>query len=489
MPKKKIVKSSLKPVRRKKFEPPRLLRGMKDILPEDQQYRLAVIKKLEDIATSYSYQRIDTPILEQANLFTRSLGEDTDIVDKEMYIFEDKSEDRVSLRPEFTAGLVRAYIEHGMLNRTQPVKLYTVGPLFRHDRPQAGRYRQFNQFDCEIMGGKAPIVDAELIAVAHSLLRDLGIDTQVHINSIGSSEDRAQYSNELTSYLKSQKRRLSEESKLRLLKNPLRILDSKAEEDQAVIAEAPQIVDWLSDESKEYFINVLEYLDDLNIPYVLQPTLVRGLDYYNDIVFEFYEEGETGGAQSALGGGGRYDGLIEMFGGQPTPAAGFAIGIERLILTMKTKQLQLPGLYVPDVFLAQLGKSAQKYSLALMDQLRLSGFQVRANLVKGSLSAQLKVANKIGARFTLILGKKELLDGTIILRDMESGSQEIIDIQKVEKELHKRLDREPSKPAVRTIGPIDEVVRAEMEHDSPNPEEVIIPPAEVVETVAPTVEE
>ncbi|MDP3970154.1 MAG: histidine--tRNA ligase [bacterium] len=449
----------------KRRQPVKLLRGMKDILPEQQNYRHAVQKALEDIAVSYSYQRIDTPILEFASLFSKSLGQTTDVVDKEMYVFEDKSGDKVSLRPEFTAGIARAYIEHGMLNRTQPVKLFTTGQLFRHDRPQAGRYRQFNQIDCEIIGGRAPIIDAELIVVAHSLLKELGVNSTVRINSIGSEEDREQYINELVSYLKNNRRKLSEESKKRLTKNPLRVLDSKDEQDQLVIAEAPQIVDWLSEDSKNYFITVLEYLDDIGIPYVLEPTLVRGLDYYNDIVFELYDENEVQGSQSALAGGGRYDGLIELLGGQPAGACGFAIGIERLILAMKANRIGFSEAYIPDVFLAQLGKSAQKYSLGLMERLRGDGFKVRANLVKGSLSAQLKAANKIGSRFTLIIGQKELLDGTIIMRDMESGSQEIIDIKKISDELKKRLQKEPDELIPKVIGPQDEPV--ELENEDP----------------------
>lgn len=452
--KRTIVKAS---ARKSTKEKPQLLRGMKDVLPEQQQYRQAVLTSLDQIATAYGYHRIDLPVLEYASLFERSLGESTDVVKKEMYTFEDKSGDRVALRPEFTASIARAYIEHGMLNRLQPVKLFTSGPLFRHDRPQAGRYRQFYQIDCEIIGGRAPIIDAELIVVAHSLLKDLGIKSTVRINSIGTAEDRQHYVAELVSYLKSKKRMLSEESKERLTKNPLRILDSKDEQDQAVIAEAPQIVDWLSEDSKNFFITVLEYLDDVGIPYVLEPKLVRGLDYYNDVVFELYPEGDDDGSQSALVGGGRYDTLIEHMGGQPAEACGFAAGIERIILCMKANNVELPGLYTPDVFLAQLGKSAQKYSLGLMEELRSAGFKVRANLVKGSLSAQLKVAHKMAVPFTLILGQKELLDGTIILRDMDSGSQELIDIKKVQHELERRIQKtlRPALPAM--IGPRDKL--------------------------------
>jgi histidyl-tRNA synthetase len=469
MPKKKVVKVEkakvvpAAPVKkaRRKFEPPQLLKGMKDILPEEQSYRMAILRKLEDIAIAYGYQRIDTPVLEQASLFQRSIGEHTDVVQKEMYDFEDKSGDRVAMRPELTASIARAYIEHGMLNRTQPVKLFTLGPVFRHDRPQAGRYRQFWQLDLEVIGEGQPIIDAELIAIGYFLFKDLGLDATVHINSIGDEQCRPQYIQVLQEYFKARRKNLCENCKLRLNKNTLRLLDCKEPACMEIAQDAPQLVDHLCAPCRDHFVKVLEHLDETQIPYTLNPKIVRGLDYYSRTAWEFFPvvQGEEQlQTQAALAGGGRYDGLMSQLGStQPVPASGFAAGVERLILAMKAKNITLPSLYVPDVFLAQLGASAQKRSIGLMEQLRQAGFKVWGNLVKESLSAQLKVANKLGVRFTLIFGQKELLDGTIIIRDMDSGSQEIVDIKKVEKELAKRIEKAPVPAVPRTVGAYDAI--------------------------------
>lgn len=457
-PKKVEPKQPLKPVRRK-FEPPQLLKGMKDILPEEQPYRQAILRKLEDIAIAYGYQRIDTPILEQASLFKRSIGEGTDVVQKEMYTFEDQAGDTVSLRPEFTASIARAYIEHGMQNRTQPVKLYTMGPLFRHDRPQAGRYRQFYQLDLEVIGEGQPVIDAELIAIGYFLFRDLHLDVTVHINSIGDEQCRPQYIQVLQEYFKARRKNLCENCKLRLTKNTLRLLDCKEPACQEIAADAPQIVDHLCVPCRDHFVKVLEHLDETQIPYTLNSKIVRGLDYYTRTAWEFFpvQSGEEQmQSQSAIAGGGRYDSLLEHLGAtQQIQASGFAAGIERIILAMKAKNVVLPGLYTPDVYLAQLGASAQKRSISLMEQLRQAGFKVWGNLVKESLSSQLKVANKLGVRFTLILGQKELLDGTIIIRDMDSGSQEIVDSKKIEKELAKRIEKAPTPKLPKDISPFD----------------------------------
>lgn len=457
--KKTAVEPMVKKMNRRKFEPPQLLKGMKDILPEEQSYRQAIVRKLEDLAVAYGYQRIDTPILEQASLFQRSIGEHTDVVEKEMYMFEDKSGDTVAMRPEFTASIARAYIEHGMVNRTQPVKLYTLGPLFRHDRPQAGRYRQFYQLDLEVIGEGQPVIDAELIAIGFFLFRDLGLEVNVHINSIGDEQCRPQYIQLLQEYFRARKKNLCENCKLRLAKNTLRLLDCKEPACQEIAQDAPQIVDHLCAPCRDHFVKVLEHLDETQVPYTLNPKIVRGLDYYSRTAWEIFSvvQGEEQmQSQAAIAGGGRYDSLLQYLGAtQPVPASGFAAGIERIILAMKAKNIVLPSLYTPDVFLAQLGASAQKRSIGLMEQLRQAGFKVWGNLVKESLSAQLKVANKLGVRFTLIFGQKELIDGTIIIRDMDSGSQEIVDIKKIEKELAKRIEKAPKVDGPRMIGSYD----------------------------------
>ncbi len=421
-----------------------LVRGMRDILPRDEDKWLSIQHVAEDIARAYGFGYLETPIVENANLFIRSVGKGTDIVDKEMYAFDDRDGTKVALRPELTASVCRAYINHGMHNQVQPVKMWYSGPMFRHDRPQAGRYRQFHQFDCESFGVHDPVVDAELIAVGYNFFHDLGINVEVQMNSIGNLEDRQRYLVELTGYLRSRRGQLSEESKKRLLKNPLRVLDSKEPEDQAVLEDAPQILDWLSDESKSFFMKTLEYLDEMNIHYVLNSRLVRGLDYYTDTVFEFYVPDSGEASQSALGGGGRYNLLVEQLGGVPTPACGFALGVERVMIEMERQNKKgmversisrrLP------VFFAQLGEQARRRTLFLVEEIRRDGTTVHFNLAKTSLKAQMEIANKIGATHTVIIGQKECQDGTAIIRDMESGIQEIVDQKKLSNEL-KKLNR------------------------------------------------
>jgi histidyl-tRNA synthetase len=369
-------------------------------------------------------------------------------VDKEMYVFEDKDGSKVCLRPEMTASVARAYINNGMQSMPQPVKLWYNASMFRHDRPQAGRYRQFHQFSCETLGEHNPVIDAELIVVAYNLLRDLGINSTVKINSIGTLQDRENYLVELVGYLKSKRSYLSEDSKKRITKNPLRILDSKLEQDIAVVEEAPQIIDWLSADSKKFFMEVLEYLDEAGVPYVLTPTLVRGLDYYTDTVFEIFAESEDVGAQSALAGGGRYNGLIEQLGGQPTPGSGFSMGIERVMNILKKASNSTDVEHVTKkggVFFAQLGEQARKRSLYLLEELRRAGLSVQHNLAKSSLKAQLELANKFGSTHTLILGQKEVQDGTILIRNMESGIQEVVDQKKIGTAVRKLLDVEGKK--------------------------------------------
>lgn len=421
-----------------------LVRGMRDILPKDEDKWLSIAHVGEDIARAYGYGYIETPIVENANLFIRSVGKGTDIVDKEMYIFDDRDDTKVALRPEGTASICRAYINHGMHNQVQPIKLWYNGSMFRHERPQAGRYRQFHQFGFESFGVHDPVVDAELIAVGYNFYRDLGINVEVQMNSIGNLEDRQRYLIELTGYLRSRRGQLSEESKKRLLKNPLRVLDSKEPEDQAVLEDAPQILDWLSDESKAFFMKTLEYLDEMGIPYVLNSRLVRGLDYYTDTVFEFYVPESSEASQSALGAGGRYNLLVEQLGGVPTPACGFAIGIERVMMELerldKKEMIERSSSRRLPVFFAQLGEQSRRRTLFLIEEIRRDGTIVHFNLAKTSLKAQMEIANKIGATHTVIIGQKEVQDGTAIIRDMESGIQEIVDQKKLSHEL-KKLNR------------------------------------------------
>ena len=431
------------------------LRGTKDILPDEYKYWNLVIKKAVELSKSYSFKRIDTPMLENSELYERSSGRGSDIVAKEMFSFIDKNGEKIALRPEATPGIVRSYIEHGMFNLPQPVKLFWLGPVFRHDKPQAGRFRQFSQFNLENIGEASPVADAELIAITYYFFRELQLEVIIQINSVGCPVCRKDYLIELENFYKERGRRakLCNDCKKRLIKNPLRLLDCKEKQCKEVALEAPQIVDSLCDDCRNHFIKVLEYLDELNIPYNLNPTLVRGLDYYSRTVFEIWPssaeaaEGkpvEEQSRQNAMGGGGRYDGLVEYMGGRPTPACGFAIGIERVILKIKEKNIPIKDEEKGDLFLAHLGDSARRKIMVLFEDLRKNGFKVRQAFTKDSLKGQLEMANQAGVKYTLILGQKEIMDGTILIRDMESGIQEIVDYKKVVVEIEKRLG-DPSK--------------------------------------------
>jgi len=418
---------------------PQLLRGFKDILPTEQKYWDLIREKINLLARDYSFGRIDLPYLEETSLFIRSVGKETDIVAKEMFSFEDRGGDNVSLRPEATAQVARAYINHGMLNLPQPVKLFYIGPMFRYDRPQSGRYRQFNQFGFEAMGDLHPVLDAQMVILSYNFFKELGLDVNIQINSIGCAECRKEYKIQLVNYYKTQKTHLCDDCKERLTKNPLRLLDCKEEKCIAISEDAPQIVDWLCDECKNHFVKVLEFLDEPEIPYNLNPRLVRGLDYYTKTVFEIWPVSEGKKAQNAIGGGGRYDNLIEMLGGRPTPAVGVAIGIERTILQLKEAEIEVPEKEAPDILIAQLGEAAKRKCLVLYENLREEGIKVAECFSKDGLKNQLDIANKLGVKFTLILGQKELSEETILLRDMEGGVQETINYNKAIKEVKKRL--------------------------------------------------
>ncbi len=427
------------------------LRGMKDILFDEYKYFDLLVRKATDLAEIYGFQKIKTPILESSNLFNKATGKETDIVSKEMYSFTDKNGDKISLRPEATPGMARAYIEHGMVNMSQPVKMFWLGSLFRHEKPQSGRLREHTQFDLEIFGEKNPMADAQLIIIAYNFFSELQIKVKIQINSIGCLECREEYIKKLIKFYKKRgkRTRLCTDCKKRFTKNTLRLLDCKEKNCQEVKEGAPQIIDFLCDECKNHFIKVLEYLDELDIPYNLNPFLVRGLDYYTKTVFEITpdhdnneyqnENNHTPKRQLSLGGGGRYDNLIEQMGGRPTSGCGFGIGLERVILKIKEKNIPFKIQDKNIIFLAQLGENAKRKCIVLFEELRKTGYTIKQSLTKCSLKAQLDEANKINAKYCLILGQKELLDGTIILRDMESGIQEMIDFNKIKNELNKKL--------------------------------------------------
>jgi len=385
-------------------------------------------KAVRHRARQAGFKRIDTPVFENRSIFERGIGEHTDVVEKELYLVNSKQkadDDSVAfaLRPEFTASICRSYIEHGMQQLAQPVQFYSIGPCFRHDRPQKGRYRQFHQFDFETIGLKDPSLDAQLIQVMTKILKDLRISERLtlQINNIGTNEHRKAFAQAIKDFFIGKERHLPELDRKRLEYNPMRLLDSKEEDTQILLKNAPTLSQFVDDESRQYHETVLEYLDALDIAYIPNEGLVRGLDYYNQTVFEFWDA--STGAQNAVGGGGRYDSLIELLGGKPTPGLGAAFGMERVIWHMKEAGVQAPDKDQVDVFVAQLGPEAKKECLKLITQLRDRGVHTVGALGEASLKSQMRLADKFEARYTLLLGKMEVKEGTIILRDMKAGKQ------------------------------------------------------------------
>ncbi len=398
-------------------------KGVHDILPADHEYYTYIKKVVRHRLRQAGFRRISTPIFEFTNVFTRSLGEGTDIVSKEMYTFQDRKGRSLTLKPESTAGVVRAYLQNNMQALAQPVQLYYIEPHFRYDRPQKGRYRQFWQFGMEVIGESDPALDAQVIQLALRILQDLGIADlfTLQLNSIGTPESRKKYISALQDYYFGKERHLCENCRGRLEVNPLRLLDCK-EEDCVVLAKlAPSLAEYLDDESKEFHGDLKEFLDEMGIKYVENSRLVRGLDYYSKTVFEFWDA--SLGAQNAIGGGGRYDGLVELMGGAPTPAVGFAAGIERVIANMKRAKVRVPHKDELHVFVAQLGKEAKKKCLPLIMQMRERGIKTVGALGKGSIGTQLKIADKFGAPWTIIMGLTEVREGVAIIRDMSVGTQ------------------------------------------------------------------
>jgi len=415
------------------------LRGMKDILPEDQSYWDQVRRCSEKLARDYGFSRIDLPIVEYSNLYVRSVGEGTDIVDKEMYNFVTRGNDKVALRPEMTAGICRSYIQHGMNVLPKPVKLFSCGPVYRYDRPQEGRYREHHQINYDAFGELDPILDAQVIQIAARTVQSLGIKSvQIQVNSFCCATCRKEYRDLLVNYLESKKNKLCMDCKRRLETNPLRVLDCKEDKCFQVSIGAPQSIDHLCDECRIHFKTLLEYLDELDLPYVINPQLVRGLDYYTKTVFEVWS-GDEEGRRMALGGGGRYDGLIKSLGGENTPAIGFGLGVERLIAEMKRVQAKPYKAPRPKVFMAQLGDLAKKKSLKLFSEMEKNGILVAESFGRGSLKSQLRVADKLEVEMTLILGQKEALDGTVIIKNMATGVQEIVNMTKLVDIIKRRL--------------------------------------------------
>ena len=398
-----------------KFQAPK---GVSEYFPPRSNLFSHVVNKLSAPALAAGYELIELPVFEDTELFTRGVGESTDVVSKEMYTFEDRGGRSITLRPEGTAGVMRAVIEHNLDRGQLPVKLYYRGPFFRAERPQAGRYRQFYQFGIEAIGSNDPYLDAEVIAIAYKGYQDLGLqDFTLQITSLGDAESRSNHRIDLVKFIAELK--LDEETKARSAKNPLRLFDDKREEVKSQMNQAPQLLDYLNGESSENFEKVKQALESVGIPYRVNPKMVRGLDYYTGTTFEFVHHGL--GAQSGIGGGGRYDGLMETLGGQNLSGIGFGLGIDRIILAMEAESVVPKDLKYIDLFVIPLGSAAQAKVFSLANQLRNAGFVVEQSYGDRGLKGAMKAADKSGARYSLVLGDAEISDGSAQLKEMSSG--------------------------------------------------------------------
>ncbi len=421
---------------------PQAVKGMRDIMGEDYYKMQGFFEKAQEISEYYGFKPIETPILESEDTFTTAIGEGTDVVDKEMYTFKTKGGDRVAMRPEHTAGTMRAYIENGLVNQPQPVLLYHYGPAFRHENTQKGRYRQFNQFDIDAFGSEKSIVDALVIRTACAILEEAGAkDVSVDINSIGDKECRSKYVRELTNYYKKHLKDLSAIDKERLVKNPLRILDSKDPKTIELNEDAPDAVSCLCPACKKHFKEVLEYLEEMGIPYSINKLLVRGLSYYTRTVFEVIqmtEDGEGNVKPLTIAGGGRYDYLGKMLGSKKDiPAVGASIGMDRVISMPWYANLKPRIMKEPEAYFIQFGLEAKLKSLNIMEILRKSKFPVIQSISKDKLGAQLGQAEKLGLKYVMIFGQREALDNTVIVRNMETRSQDTVKIDDLKDYLKK----------------------------------------------------
>lgn len=402
------------------------VRGMNDILPSESPMWHYLEGQVKSVLSQYGYREIRMPIVEVTELFARGVGEHTDIVEKEMYTFNDRNEDSLTLRPEGTAGCVRSALQHGLLHN-QIQRLWYYGPMFRYERPQKGRYRQFYQIGVETFGMADADIDAELLMLTHRLFKQLGVaeSLTLHINTLGSSDARSRYRKALVDYLEGVKDKLDEDSQKRLYTNPLRILDSKSKSTQSLLDGAPTFDEYIDEESKQHFAQLCQLLDHAGVKYVVNPRLVRGLDYYTKTVFEWMTDAL--GAQGTVCAGGRYDGLVPMLGGKPTPASGFAMGIERILLLLQTLNVIPESVHnTIDVFLVAAGEQAQAMALTLAEQVRsdVSGVRLQMNCGGGSFKSQMKKADKSGAKVALILGDDEATAKTVQVKDLQGNNEQ-----------------------------------------------------------------
>lgn len=399
------------------------VKGTQDLLPADSYKNQFIESTMLDIASKFGFREVRTPVFEHTELFQRGVGETTDVVQKEMYTFNDKGERSITLRPEGTAGAVRAFLEHGLFNEALPSKMCYLTSCYRYEKPQAGRLREFHQFGVEVFGAGAPAADAEVISVANEIFAFLGVQNlQLEINSIGCPECRKNYHNALKEYFESKKEELCGTCLERLEKNPMRILDCKSPVCSDIAKDAPVILDYICDDCKAHFESVQKYLDVMNIEYKVNPKIVRGLDYYSRTVFEFVST--EIGAQGTVCGGGRYDGLVEELGGPHTPALGFGMGIERLLLLLKAQNIEIPEPSVCDLYIAPMGDAASLEAMRIVSDLRANGVSAQTDVVGRSLKAQMKFADKIGAKYTMVLGDNEIAEGKAKIKNMNTGEAE-----------------------------------------------------------------
>lgn len=404
------------------------VKGTKDVLPGEIYKTQYIESTALDVAERFGFKEIRTPVFEHTELFQRSVGDTTDVVQKEMYTFDDKGGRSITLRPEGTAGAARSFLENGLCNETLPQKVCYLTSCYRYEKPQAGRLREFHQFGVECFGAQSPLADAEIISLANTFFKELGVkDLTLEINSIGCPTCRAEYHKALKTYFEGRKDELCDTCKDRLERNPMRILDCKSPVCSEIAKDAPVVLDYLCDECGEHFEKVKSYLNAQNIAFKVNPRIVRGLDYYTKTVFEFISE--SIGAQGTVCGGGRYDGLIEELGGQKTPSLGFALGIERLMLLMEAQGCEFPKESMPDLFIAALGEKAQLKAVEIANDMREEGFTCLYDVNGRGLRAQMKYANKLGAKYTIVLGDDEVESGIAKLKNMESGEETEIALQ------------------------------------------------------------
>ena len=416
-------------------------RGTQDILPEESIKWQYIEGKLREISKNFCYEEIRTPMFESTELFSRGVGDTTDIVQKEMYTFQDKGNRSLTLRPEGTAGTVRSYIENKLFAKTiQPQKLYYVGPMFRYERKQKGRYRQFVQYGVEVIGEESPKIDAEVISLAYNIYRMFGIkNIKVSINSLGNPEERQAYNEALVKHFEPRINEFCEDCNNRLYKNPMRILDCKVDAGHELIKSAPKLLDYLGEESKQYFAEVLKHLDALGVKYEIDHNLVRGLDYYTHTAFEIMIDNPEVELKT-LCGGGRYNGLIKLLDGpEDKKGIGFALSIERLLLALESENIELPIDDTIDVFVVAMGEEASNAGVKLTNDLRLAGYSVQNDYFDKKMKAQMKVADRYNAKYSIIIGQSELESGTLVVKDMKSFEQETINLENIVDYLQEKL--------------------------------------------------